>query len=44
MIAEPLIAHRGGSLLRPENTLTAMTLTRDRASPVGDGGGRFDHR
>lgn len=29
MIADKLIAHRGCSLLRPENTLAAMTLTRD---------------
>lgn len=29
MIAERLIAHRGCSLLRPENTLAAMRLTRD---------------
>ena len=28
MIAEPLIAHRGCALLRPENTLAAMTFTR----------------
>lgn len=28
MIAESLIAHRGCSLLRPENTLAAMTFTR----------------
>ncbi|MEX1057919.1 MAG: glycerophosphodiester phosphodiesterase family protein, partial [Natronospirillum sp.] len=45
MIAEPLIAHRGCSLLQPENTLAAMTLTRDLgigwvevdANVLGDG-------
>ncbi|WP_028670910.1 glycerophosphodiester phosphodiesterase family protein [Saccharospirillum impatiens] len=33
MIASPLIAHRGASLLAPENTLGAMTKTRDIGTP-----------
>ncbi|MHA7880080.1 MAG: glycerophosphodiester phosphodiesterase family protein [Saccharospirillum sp.] len=45
MIASPLIAHRGCSLLAPENSLAAMTLTRDLgiewieidANRIGDG-------
>ncbi|WLD57962.1 glycerophosphoryl diester phosphodiesterase [Salinispirillum sp. LH 10-3-1] len=45
MIADKLIAHRGCSLLRPENTLAAMTLTHEidirwveiDANLVGDG-------
>lgn len=45
MIAESLIAHRGCALLRPENTLAAMTLTQELgigwveidANVLGDG-------
>lgn len=45
MIASPLIAHRGCSLLAPENSLAAMTLTKELgidwieidANRVGDG-------
>lgn len=33
MIASKLIAHRGASLLAPENTLGAMTKTRDIGTP-----------
>lgn len=33
MIASRLIAHRGASLLAPENTLGAMTKTRDIGTP-----------